>query len=133
MAKANRIASEKDSIFLQRFKELVGETAKQQEIADKIGTTRQNVGNWLRGNTTPDSVQLEKISRAYNVSINWLTGISGVRSTDIKVEKISEFLGLPEETVNALKNISCKDVLNTCRDFNTFKSTTIECVSLNCY
>ena len=116
MAKAKRVSNDNDSKFLQRFKELTGETATQQDIADKIGTPRQSVGNWLSG-MIPNTAQLDKIAKAYNVSINWLTGVSDVKSADFSVEMVCSFLGLDEKTVLAIKS-STEKMKNDSHPYN---------------
>ena len=41
--------NKEQNVFIDRFNEIVGADATQEEIAQKIGTSRQNVGNWLSG------------------------------------------------------------------------------------
>lgn len=122
MAKVNRLADDNDSKFVKRFKGLIGETTPLKEIAKEIGTTRQTLTNWLEG-TMPDTKYLEIISRKYNVSINWLTGVSDVRSTDITLEKICELSGLSEKAwllIEQANNDNSINILNLILESDLF-------------
>lgn len=122
MAKVNRLADDNDSKFVKRFKGLIGETTPLKEIAKEIGTTRQTLTNWLEG-TMPDTKYLEIISRKYNVSINWLTGVSDVCSTDITLEKICELSGLSEKAwllIEQAKNDNSINILNLILESDLF-------------
>lgn len=99
--KSGRHAKSEKTPFTEVFRELVG-TATHQEIADKIGTSRQNVGKWLSGITSPDITALGKIANAYNVSTDYLLGRTNVKSTNTEIKDICEYLNLSEDTINAL-------------------------------
>ena len=67
------------SPFTSIFRSLImGET--QQEVANRVGVSRQNVGKWLSGETTPDINTLGKISDAYGVSTDYLLGRTSCRN-----------------------------------------------------
>ena len=74
--------NKEQNVFKDRFNEIVGSDATQEEIAQKIGTSRQNVGNWLSGRSKPDILALKNIAQAYDVSTNYLLGISDVKTSD---------------------------------------------------
>lgn len=99
--KSGRHAKSEKTPFTGVFRELVG-TATHQEIANKIGTSRQNVGKWLSGTTSPDITALGKIADAYNVSTDYLLGRTNVKSSNTNIQNICEYINLSEETVNAL-------------------------------
>lgn len=40
----------------------------QREAAERIGVTVDTIGNWERGKSYPDAIQLKDIEAAYNVS-----------------------------------------------------------------
>lgn len=73
--------------FNDIFRELIG-ASTQQEAAEKIGVSRQNVGRWLSGETTPDIETLCKIANAYDVSTDYLLGRTKIKTTDPKLENI---------------------------------------------
>ena len=74
--------NKEQNVFKDRFNEIVGADATQEEIAQKIGTSRQNVGNWLSGRSKPDILALKNIAQAYDVSTDYLLGISDVKTSD---------------------------------------------------
>ena len=44
----------------------------QEELADRLGVTRQAVSRWELGSTQPDAPNLLKLSDLFGVSIDWL-------------------------------------------------------------
>lgn len=104
MGKANKI--DNGMTFQERFKELVGNST-QEEVAKKINTSRQNVGNWLNGKSRPDIYALAEISKGFNVSTDYLLGLTNIKSTDTTIQDICDYTGLDEITIehfSALKN-----------------------------
>lgn len=107
MAKVNFIASEKDSKFIKRFKELCGEhencTSVSRKLADNnIFVTRQTITNWLEGKTTPDHATAIQLAQYFGVSLNWLLGISDIRTPTAALEDVCRYTGLTLEAVEAL-------------------------------
>lgn len=47
-----------------------------------------------------------KLARHYGVSVDWLLGISEIRTLDTEVREICEYIGLSEEAVEKLHSIS---------------------------
>lgn len=44
----------------------------QEQLAEKLGVTRQTVSNWERALSLPDAVGLTALSRVFNVDAGWL-------------------------------------------------------------
>ena len=42
----------------------------QEQLGEKVDVTRQTISNWELGETTPNTEQLKKMSKAFNVSID---------------------------------------------------------------
>lgn len=101
--KKGRPKQKQDNTFKKRFISLVGD-ASHAEIADKIGTSRQNVGNWLNGgtNTKPDIYTLANIAKAYNVSTDYLLGLNEEKSADLNIQSMYRYTGLNEKTIEIL-------------------------------
>ena len=99
MANANNY--DKGAIFQERFKELVGKST-QEEVAKKVNTSRQNVGNWLNGKSRPDIYALAEISKGYNVSTDYLLGLTDIKSTDTTIQGVCEYTGLAEQAVKTI-------------------------------
>jgi transcriptional regulator with XRE-family HTH domain len=53
----------------QRIKKIINEyDLTQEEIASKINTTRQRIGNVINGKNQPNSALLSNLCKAYKVS-----------------------------------------------------------------
>lgn len=74
----------------------------QEELADKIGVTRQTISKWELNNTTPDIMQAKKISEVFSISLDELTD----NNTDnILINKVSNTEKLAALTIKILKFI----------------------------
>lgn len=104
--KSGRPKKEKNP-FNEIFRDLVG-SATQQEVADKIGVSRQNVGRWILGDTTPDINTLGRIADAYNVSTDYLLGRTPNKTTNPELQAVCEYTGLSERAVNNLRKAQGK-------------------------
>jgi len=99
MGKANKEAENKEkSPFTKIFIKLIKEMT-QQEVADLIGVSRQNVGAWIKGDSVPSIYALPKIAEAFNVSTDYLLGRGKIKSDDEDVKIACKVTGLSEFTV----------------------------------
>ena len=72
----------------------------QEQLAEKIGVTRQTISKWELDETTPDLKQSKDLSKVFNVSLDELV------DNDIKnilVEKVSNTEKLAGMVIKALK------------------------------
>ena len=97
-------ANKLKTIFSSNFARLVGNKSNLQEIAEKIGTSRQTVSNWISGTFVPDAYALVKISKAYNVSVDYLLGLIDIESVDTDVKALSRYTSLTQNAIESLKN-----------------------------
>lgn len=106
-SKENRSGRPKKALnpFNELFRNMVG-SATQQEIAEKIGVSRQNVGRWISGDTAPDINTLCKIADAYKVSTDYLLGRTSHKTTDTKVKAMCDYMGLTEKSVKNITSIT---------------------------
>lgn len=73
--------SEKPSdIIVKRLAEIKGEMSTEK-FAEKIGCSRQSVNYWINGERSPSAENIIAISKAFDVSADYLLGIEGI---DIK-------------------------------------------------
>ncbi len=103
--KRGRPAKEKNynSPFAVRLREICnGRT--QQEIADGAGITRQNLGRFLLGETKPDTDTLEKLAKYFNVSTDYMLGLTDNKTTDTDLRAVCEYTGLSEKAAENLHN-----------------------------
>lgn len=134
----------KDSIFAIRLNQLMLKHKKtQQDIAQLVGTSRQAISQYIDGQTQPTIEKLYKIANFFNVSADYLLGLTDIESVDIYDKKISELIGLNDEAINNLrttnednkiniqvvndllnKNIGGVKVLKTIQSYLEFDNTT---------
>lgn len=72
----------------------------QEELAEKIGVTRQTISKWELEETTPDINQAKKLSKLFNISLDELTNND---ISNILVEKVSNTEKLAGIIIKILK------------------------------
>ena len=87
--------------FADRIRKLRG-SRSQREVAGCIGTTQQSLGRYESGKRKPDLEIIEKLSRYYEVSADYLLGLDGDSMPDHEMEVASAVTGLPPQ---ALENL----------------------------
>ena len=121
----NTIQSDESKAFSERFLKIVGGTATQDEIAKTIGTSRQNVGNWISGKAKPDIYALAKISKAYQVSTDYLLGLTDIQTKNGDVSAFCGVSGISENAALHLLFNQHADIFNKmieCFVFDDFLS-----------
>ena len=74
----------------------------QEDVAEKVGVTRQTISKWELEETTPDIKQAKELSKNFNVSLDELT------DNDVKnilVDKVSNTERLAGMIIKILKGI----------------------------
>lgn len=113
MGKANKEAENKEkSPFTEIFIKLI-EGMTQQEVADLVGVSRQNVGAWIKGDSVPSIYALPKIAEAFNVSTDYLLGRGKIKSDDEDVKIACKVTGLSEKAVCILSETETIEILNS--------------------
>lgn len=74
----------------------------QEELAEKIGVTRQTISKWELEETSPDIKQAKELSKIFNISLDELTN-NDIQS--VLVEKVSNTEKLAGLTIKILKFI----------------------------
>ena len=83
----------------------------QEELAEKINTSRSNIANYENEKNKPSIEVLEKLSTLFDVSIDYLLGKSDVRkpeninADDIDIACFDGLRGLNETNKQVAKNI----------------------------
>ena len=60
----------------------------QSELAAEIGLTRQAINNYTLGITVPNADVLARLSKKYNVSVDYLLGLAETPVTDKDINYI---------------------------------------------
>lgn len=88
------------SVFPERFRNLMSlNNVTQGTLAKIIGVKRQSISLWANGETRPDLLSLVKIAKHFNVSTDYLLGLTDVKSTDRATKELCDTLGLSEDIV----------------------------------
>lgn len=74
----------------------------QEELAEKVGVSRQTISKWELGETSPDIAQAKKLSKIFNISIDELVNND---KKDIIIEKVSNTEKLAGLIIKILKFI----------------------------
>lgn len=73
----------------------------QEELADKLAVSRQAVSKWERGEALPDTDNLIRLARLYNVSIDEIVGYAPEKETSADENKAAGSADGTKETDNA--------------------------------
>lgn len=74
----------------------------QQQLADAIGITRQSLSRYETNDRTPNIDLIYNIAKHYNVSADFLLGLSEIQSSNKKIETACEVTGLSEKAINEI-------------------------------
>jgi len=95
-----------ENLFKTQLKNLIEETkTSQTDLAKKIGVTRQAISSYTLGITLPDIEKFQKIADYFNVSYDYLLGVSPNKTRENT--DIGERFGLHDKAIkNMEKNKS---------------------------
>lgn len=105
-------------IFADRLRELrESYNLTRQKVADDLGITRSSLEFYEKGKRSPNIEMIAILSEYYQVSSDYLIGISDVSTLDKDYRFVCEYTGLSELTVKELhlsilrsKSILAKEV-----------------------
>lgn len=95
----------------------------QSDFGRILKCDRYRVADIERGKTTPTIEDIKIISKEFNISSDYLLGISDVQSTDTDVKMICEYTGLSEYSVDVLRFFNGHDMI--CKTINTLLESQI--------
>ncbi len=113
MAKSRKMY-DYESKFPKRFRALMERThTSQEKLAEICSVTRQAISQWMNGITRPDILYLVKISEYFNVSTDYLLGLTDIKTKDKATKDLCGTLGLSEDTIKMLSS----DTTSTIAEF----------------
>lgn len=92
-----------NSVFATRLRELM--TAREvtmTALANALGISRQAVSQYQDGSTQPNMQKLIEIAKYFNVSTDWLLGLTDIKSANTNIKAITEYTSLSEVSINLL-------------------------------
>lgn len=101
--KKNEQSANYNKAFPKNLRTLMEEKgATQNELANHLGKTRQAISYYCDGSSSPDWETLVQTARFFNVSADYLLGISKVKSPSTELRSIVEYTGLSEKSIQFL-------------------------------
>ncbi|QYA42103.1 helix-turn-helix domain-containing protein [Macrococcoides bohemicum] len=83
----------------------------QQQLADKVGVSKQSVSNWETGEKLPRMGKLEELAKIFNVTVSYI------------VDGKSD---LEKENIDIVKNLESKGIIINFSDFEGFEKLSDE-------
>ena len=94
-----------NDIKTQRFRMIVDRSRKtRQEIADELGVDQSYITKQYNGDRQITLEYVVKFAKLFNVSSDYLLGLSDVASVDANVKAICDYTGLSEFSVEVLND-----------------------------
>jgi len=104
-----KLSEEEKSVFSRRLTLLMRERELTHiQVASGTGFQRQTISLYVNDQSKPDCDRLSIIARFFNVSTDWLLGLSDVRAIDATAKAAAEYTGLTEKAVVALHDFCTK-------------------------
>lgn len=91
------VAEKANKPLAKNLSKLIGKDVAK--MAEHLGCSPQAINQYKMGTSVPQLEKLVKIAQYYNVSTDYLLGLSDVATTDPKIKEICEYTGLSEEAV----------------------------------
>lgn len=98
----------------------------QEDIAEFLNLSRATITNYESGKRSPDYDTLIKLAKKYNVTTDYLLGLTEAETTDKDKRYICDYTGLSVETVDKLHSYKiaslCKQAFSpdSSLDYNAF-------------
>ena len=77
--------------------------ATQAELAASIGVKRETIHQWESGTRDLKTGAIIKLAQHFNVSADWLLGLSDVMAFDSDTQRLHSVTGLSEDAIKTLK------------------------------
>lgn len=86
----------------------------QEELAEKIGITRQSLSLYEKSKRTINIDILLRISKVLKVSADYLLGVTDNKTTNDEIKAVCQYTGLSEKAIEQIKKCgkNCNTTLN---------------------
>lgn len=92
----------KKTIGLRLNTLLAVNNVSQKALANELGVLPNVVSYYCNGSRMPNTEQIIKIARFFNVSTDYILGLSECMTNDTKVKDICDYVGLPDKSIDLL-------------------------------
>lgn len=113
------------NVFCERLKSLRNAAKlNQTELGEKLNCQRTRIADLERGKSTPTIEDITILCKTFNVSSDYLLGLSDIQTTNVELKEVCEYTGLTEDALKVLKhltkNTEYKDLINFIIPHNNF-------------
>lgn len=106
MPRKCRVSTKTTKLFADRLSDLVdekkGEMCSQKQIASSIGVSSGSLSEWCSDQVTATIDNLVQVARFFDVSADYLLGLTDVRSQNTNIKSINQATGLDETAIKCL-------------------------------
>ena len=92
--------------FTDRFRALVDKQGGVSKVAELTEISRPTINFWYNGQRTPDAESLTTLSKTFDISVDYLLGLSDVQSRNEDIQVAAKTTGLSESSINQIKTIA---------------------------
>lgn len=96
----------KNALFPSRLRELRKEKGvSQDQLSKELGVSKSTIGLYETGDTLPDAKTLRDLAVYFDVSADWLLGLTDIKDPDVDISSALQRLGLTDDTAYMLFGI----------------------------
>lgn len=98
-----------NSPFAQRLRQLIEENGiKHSKLADEnvLNVSRQSISQYCDGTSLPPIDKIVILAKYFNVSTDYLLGLTNIKTTNTDLKAMCEYTGLCEKSIKFLKRFS---------------------------
>jgi transcriptional regulator with XRE-family HTH domain len=107
--------SEARLLFMDRLKGLMdakGDDQKSLAKAEGVGLSQQTISDYLSGAAAPKLESIIPIAKHYDVSCDFLMGVSPAPTKDVDIQELVRKYGLSDVSLKTLSSfVYCKDIM----------------------
>lgn len=97
-------------VFAERLTQLrKKKDLKRQQVADDLGITRASLEFYEKGKRKPDIEMTARIAKYFQVSADYLLGLSKTPSTDKDIKGVCDYTGLSDIVIDRMFNNTKKN------------------------
>lgn len=92
--------------FPTRLRKLMQENhVTQKTLGDAVGVRPQTISLYCTGQSLPDAEGITKICNFFDVSADWILGLSNSRLMDAELKSVCHYTGLDDSSVDRIRQI----------------------------
>ena len=112
MGRKKRESTTFSKTFADRLSDLIEEKKaaglSHNEICEQAGVGSGAMSDWLSDNKTANIDSLGKLANYFNVSADWMLGLSNDRDFNCEQSRVCDYIGLNANSISTLKEL-CND------------------------